>query len=325
MALTLAVRPYRRRFVTPLHTAHGRWVWRQGLLLRLQDAQGRVGYGEVAPIPWFGSETLAAALAFLTAQGGAWGMAPVPDHLPATQFGLAGALADLAGAEDGGERERPAIADLCGLLPAGSAALAMAAQRWAEGHRTRKGKIGVLPLEQEIGWLEQLVAELPEGLRLRLDANGGLDLAQAERWLRVCDRINSLAPGRIEHLEQPLPADALEPMIKLSQRYQTPLALDESVATVGQLEHCWAQGWRGVLVVKPAIAGAPQRLEAFCQAHRPRLVFSSVFETPVGRGLALALAARCGPDPAPALGFGTQGSFADHWDTLTPAALWQML
>ncbi|MBD2231358.1 o-succinylbenzoate synthase [Phormidium tenue] len=330
MGIELAIRLYRRRFAQPLHTAHGPWVWREGLLLRLRDSLGQVGYGEVAPIPWFGSESMAEALAFCQAQGDEWRCGEIPAALPATQFGLESAQADLAGQI---ARQKPAIptdslanAAICGLLPAGETALSVAPQRLAQGHQTLKWKIGVASIADEIRWLDQLMVNLPMNTRLRLDANGGLNLAQAEQWLVACDRINTNSQlATVEHLEQPLPPDQLAAMTALGERYQTAIALDESVATVAQLEKCWQQGWRGVFVVKPAIAGSPQQLEAFCQRHRPRLVFSSAFETAIGRRAALAIAARCSPAPEPALGFGTQGWFADDWDTLTPAELWDRL
>ncbi|MBW4483059.1 MAG: o-succinylbenzoate synthase [Tildeniella torsiva UHER 1998/13D] len=330
MGVELAIRLYQRRFAQPLHTAHGPWVWREGLLLRLRDSLGRVGYGEVAPIPWFSSESVAEALAFCHAQGGEWRCGEIPNSLPATQFGLESAQADLAGQIAGQESAIPtdslANAAICGLLPAGETALEIAPQRLAQGHRTLKWKIGVGSIADEIRWLDQLVGNLPSDARLRLDANGGLSLAQAEQWLTACDRINANPQlATVEHLEQPLPPDQLAAMTALGERYHTAIALDESVATLAQLEHCWQQGWRGVFVVKPAIAGSPQQLEAFCQQHQPHLVFSSAFETIVGRQAALAIAARCSPSLAPALGFGTQGWFADDWDTLTPAELWDRL
>ncbi|MBE9111083.1 o-succinylbenzoate synthase [Nodosilinea sp. LEGE 07298] len=332
MGIELAVRPYQRRFVTPLHTAHGLWTWREGLLVRLRDNSGRVGYGEIAPIPWFGSETLEDALTFCNAQGGEWRAETIPDRLSATQFGLGCALAELA--EEGCSVEQElaipadsfANGDLCGLLPAGETALDLASQRLAQGHRTLKWKIGVHPIGGEIRWLKQLVETLPSNIRLRLDANGGLSIDQAEQWLAACDRINATPQSAaIEHLEQPLPPDQIEAMKALGRRYRTAIALDESVATLAQLEACWAEGWRGVFVVKPAIAGSPQRLQAFCHTHCPQLVFSSAFETVVGRQAALAVASHCSSAPAPALGFGTQGYFVDDWDTFTPAELWDQL
>ncbi|MEO0948813.1 MAG: o-succinylbenzoate synthase, partial [Cyanobacteria bacterium J06641_5] len=58
----LHVRPYCRAFRQPLRTHHGIWEKRQGAIVRLETDTGRVGWGEIAPLPSFGSETLAAAL-----------------------------------------------------------------------------------------------------------------------------------------------------------------------------------------------------------------------------------------------------------------------
>ncbi|HRE08169.1 MAG TPA: o-succinylbenzoate synthase, partial [Opitutaceae bacterium] len=58
MTYELDHRRYALPFRTPLRTAHGRWSVREGLLLRLRTEEGATGYGEVAPIPGFGRETL---------------------------------------------------------------------------------------------------------------------------------------------------------------------------------------------------------------------------------------------------------------------------
>ena len=57
----LSHRRYRLPFLRTVRTAHGPWTAREGLLVRLEDGAGRVGYGEVAPMPEFGTETLAEA------------------------------------------------------------------------------------------------------------------------------------------------------------------------------------------------------------------------------------------------------------------------
>lgn len=57
--------------------------------------------------------------------------------------------------------------------------------------------------------------------------------------------------------------------------------------------------------MKPAILGYPQKLRQFCQAHALDTVFSSVFETEVGRSACLQLAHALS---SRAVGFGL-----DHW------------
>ena len=57
MTYTLHLKPYHRPFQKPLETAHGVWSIRNGLLVGLQQGDA-IGWGEVAPLPWFGTETL---------------------------------------------------------------------------------------------------------------------------------------------------------------------------------------------------------------------------------------------------------------------------
>lgn len=332
MAIELHIKPYRRCFRQPLLTAHGHWCWRQGLLIKLEDSAGQVGFGEIAPIPWFGSETLAEAEAFC--RDVSVTMAEplmVPNALPATQFGLGFALEQLQ------SRTQPldqcqalASAEICGLLPTGEQALTAWSSLWQQGIRTFKWKIGVTSMTEEIMLLDRLIQALPQTARLRLDANGGLTLVQAECWLAVCDRLNATPTiATIEYLEQPLSPSQIEFMQQLGERFGTVIALDESVATTAHLEAHYRQGWRGIAVVKPAIAGFPTRLRKIWQCYAPQLVFSSAFETVVGRQAALALANEYGQQvdwlPPLALGFGTLDWFDDQWDTLTPGQLWDSL
>ena len=82
-------RSYRRRFKQALQTSHGSWTVREGVILRLVDHAGNIGWGEIAPIPWFGSETLEQALAFchqLPAILTDDLIFAVPDMLPSCQF-----------------------------------------------------------------------------------------------------------------------------------------------------------------------------------------------------------------------------------------------
>ncbi len=296
--------PYRRPFQTPLHTHHGLWQVREGLWVGLQSASGTTGWGEVAPLPWFGSETLEQAIAYcqsLPTQLTETDVFAVPDALPACQFGLGSAWRALY-PQPAPPSQLPLA--FSALLPAGQAALETWPNLWQAGYRTFKWKIGVAPLETELARLAQLTDALPATATLRLDANGGLSLPQAQQWLQQCDRISSVT---IEYLEQPLPPSDLAAMGRLSNAYQTPIALDESVATLAQLTAVLKAGWAGIVVVKPAIAGYPQALQALLETHRPDAVFSSVFETTVGRQAVLALAQEM-PLKQRALGFGTA-----HW------------
>lgn len=195
------------------------------------------------------------------------------------------------------------------MLATGEAALQAWQTPWNQGSRTFKWKIGVAPIDAELKLFDQLVQALPPSASLRLDANGGLTAQQAHQWLGVADEA-----GIVEFLEQPLPSEQFEPMLALSDRYLTPIALDESVATLDQLERCYQQGWRGIFVIKPSIAGSPKRLREFCHAYPIDSVFSSVFESAIARHAALKLAAELSRANR-AVGFGVNHWFNDDDDT----------
>lgn len=321
-------RPYARPFKTPLQTHHGRWTTRRGIVLRLESETG-LGWGEIAPIPEFGSETFEQALRFcqaLPTRLTASQIAQTPETLPACQFGFESAWEMVQSVAPADQPNLPALQTSL-LLPTGKSALespllfgSRSGQPAAAFHPTFKWKIGVAPIAQEMAIFEELVSLLPSGAKLRLDANGGLTWPQASLWLQVCDGYD------IEFLEQPLPPDQFTAMLKLSQRHQTPIALDESVSQLGQLQACWEQGWRGIFVIKAPISGSPRRLQQFCQQGLD-VVWSSVFETSIARRYIEQLAALLPPnsDLGRAHGFGVDHWFGDGWERLPPAQIWQRL
>ena len=336
--------PYCRPFKQPLHTHHGLWSRREGLILQLQDQGGQAGWGEVAPLPWFGSETLEEAISYCRQLPNLLSeeqIHVVPSTLPACQFGLGSAWEDLKGQhcelgrsgvvsqcskmglplppfpkrEENGVIPQVSVdrtVTYCGLLPTGAAALKAWPALWQQGYRTLKWKIGVAPVESELVLFQALVRQLPAETKLRLDANGGLNWETAQQWLAVCEQYRAsneedCSSLTIEYLEQPLPVEQFDAMLQLAKQSIAPLALDESVATLEQLHACLRQGWQGIFVVKPAICGYPQQLRHLCQIYDLDVVFSSVFETEVGRRTCLQLAQELSSQER-AIGFGVK-----HW------------
>jgi o-succinylbenzoate synthase len=320
-------RPYRRPFQQPLRTSYGLWNVREGIIIKLTDADGRVGWGEIAPLKLFGSESIRDALRFcrqLPQSLSAEALLVSPSAFPACQFGLESAWEMVSYPEFA---PLPPSSLDSRLLPAGNKALQTWQSFWEQGDRTFKLKIGVAALKQELQWVEQLMQDLPAGGKLRLDANGGLNWNQACQWLQLCDTITASADcADVEFLEQPLPPDQFEVMLKLSDQYKTPIALDESVATIEQLENCCQKGWQGIVVIKAAIAGSPAALRSICQKYAPDIVWSSVFETAIAqRYIKTRLVPSLTPTPR-ALGFGVKHWFADSlFDQPDFEQLWQSL
>jgi o-succinylbenzoate synthase len=315
-------RTYRRPFCQPLRTTHGLWQVREGIVLRFTAPDGRVGWGEIAPIAWFGSERIEDALAFchqLPAEMTLDEIVSIPPRLPACQFGFEAAWEMLHPSD----LPHPLVSfgQLNSyLLPTGAIALNSWQVPWQQGYRTFKWKIGVAPLLEELQGFEQLMQALPSDAIVRLDANGGLTWEAACQWLESGDRHG------IEFLEQPLPPDQFDAMLKLSQEFSTPIALDESVARVDQLEACYHQGWRGIFVIKPAIAGFPSKLRTFCQKYPVDVVWSSVLETAIARHFVETRLIPSLPHQQRAIGFGVNQWFGDRTlDHPDFEQLWQSL
>ena len=322
MRLKLAYRRYLLPFRTPVRTAHGVWAERVGLLVRLEDGAGRAGLGEVAPIPWFGTETVEeaeAALAMLGEWVTAEQLAAVPERLGCLRFALAGALAAFSGAEEVAVERRTddsaKYLPVAALLPAGRAALVAVAAKAEMGFRTFKWKVGVGDPADELAILDDLLGKLPSGAKLRLDANGAWEARVAVRWLeRAGDR-------PIEFVEQPCFAEAsqgasarrkVDDVLRgLAEEYPTPIALDESLVGASDVERWLAEGWRGVMVIKPALLGDPAPVLARLAAAKADVVFSSALETALGARAALRAAFAWRVEKPRALGFGVWPLFND--------------
>ncbi|NJN72337.1 MAG: o-succinylbenzoate synthase [Limnothrix sp. RL_2_0] len=305
MRYQLEFLPYQRRFKIPLKTHHGLWKIREGIILSLQDEMGRITQGEIAPLPWFGTETIEQAIALCSSFGETVATAQIQaisDQFPACQFGFeTGVNSELLSVSNhclGNEK-------YCQLLPRKNDLLEKILSFYTEGFRTFKLKIAIKKLDQEIELCQRIIERIPIDGKLRLDANGGLTFAEAKQWLEWGDR-----QSKLEFIEQPLPPENFEQLLWLQQNYQTAIALDESVSNLRDLRICYENGWREIFVVKAAIAGFPSHLKTFCQNHDLDIVFSTVFETEIGRKALLNLASQIA-NPNRALGIGGSHWFAD--------------
>jgi len=317
MRVRLQFRRYRLPFRSPVRTAHGPWLAREGVVVRLEDESGKVGWGEAAPIPEFGTETVDAVEAGCRALGEwtSWtAVTEVPARLGCLRAALAAARAEWSGGDwTAGERRYVPVA---ALLPAGRAVLEKIPERLEAGFRVFKWKVGVGDVADELSLLDDVCAALPSGAKLRLDANGAWDRRQAQRWLERC------AERPVEFVEQPCPAagPALDQagarrreedlLLGLAGDFPTPLALDESLVGEGDVERWLGAGWPGVFVVKPSLVGDPGRALERLAAARATVVFSSALETVVGARAALRVAWTW-PGEVRALGFGVWPLFAD--------------
>lgn len=284
----------RRRLRSSVTTGAGAVDSVDRIILRTQSDQG-TGYGEIAPWPGFPTESIEQSLEFLrSAQGNLPHLLAAVDASPAPLPCLSAALSSC--------RHWPQIAGFGDSLPcAGLMTLSVmeTEAKVAAGFRTLKVKIS--PETSEASILGVL-GRFPG--RLRLDANGSLDLQAARRWTEF-----ARAHGQVEFLEQPLPVGHPG----YASLGTDKVALDESFLTPGGVD------WAGTIVIKPLLAGDWDALRAWRATHAGPVVYSSCFETAVGRQGALWLAAQ--DASAGTVGFDTLGRFeSDGRDRHPPGA-----
>lgn len=319
MRVDLAFTPYRLALTRPWASAHGHFGARCGWLVSART-EGARGYGDCAPLPAAGTETPAAAWRRLcearraihrrSAPPGAG--TPLERWLqtldqaprgptPAADFALDCALSDLASRLADTSLRRwlagtardtvPVNGALGALMDTTAADLAGAARA---GLLVVKLKVGIAPSARELMHLHALGADLPPGLRLRLDANGAWDQATA---IRVVDALAGLP---VESLEEPLHPPDWPALVALQARASFPLALDESVAALAETLDQVRYPVRRI-VLKPAAIGGLRRtlrLARRFQAAGIETVITSLVESAAGLWPTAQLAAAIG-SPVP--------------------------
>lgn len=334
--------PTRLEFLRPVRTSAGEFRERRTVLFALTDADGRTGYGEAAPWPGFGTETVEQSLAALEKtcglvpgtdladlEAGDWPVAVALNlrNASAARAAFQGALWDLAARRAG----VPLATHLARcVLPTGTGALAVvathalllsadpaelreeAARARDGGFRAAKLKLGAAALADDLARAGAARAGLGPGLRLRGDANGAWTEAQAAAALE------SLAEFEFDYVEQPIAPHDIAALARLRERSPVRVAVDESVATEEGALRLIASGAAAVYVLKPATLGGPARALEIAEMVRQsgaEVVFSHAFESAVGARHAVHCAAALA-DASAIHGLNTAGLFGN--DVATP-------
>ena len=299
---------YDRAFIDALKTAHGTWTNRKGFLVEVLCDNKRV-FGEVAPIPEFGTESLQEAEIFLESVSlkdfKSLQELEVPRALPCCSFAFSSVIDQILESSNACKEQSHSVA---GLLPSGSRALSVFEEKSKKGFSVFKWKIGVNGFEEEAALFEELLGTSVSGQTFRLDANAAMSEQDLIRWLQLCQAFKE----KVEFFEQPLPVGSESIMADLSERFNIPIALDESLNGKKGSFWCSPNQWRGPLVVKPCLLGSVDLQFENYQKISDQLVFSSAFETSVGLNQCLILKSKLKPNGF-ALGFDTREVFEDRY------------
>lgn len=305
------VTPYRLPLRQPWITARGGFAVREGWLVRLVTDAGLIGYGDCAPLPQAGTESMDSAAACLSR----WAVtlpglslevalgriAASVVEAPAACCGLETALLDLLA-----QQARLSLARW--LNPRSSAAVKVnavlggldsqtverALAAVAEGYSVLKLKVGLAAGHEEIPLLHDLVRCLPADVSLRLDANCAWNEKEAE------DFLGALAGLPVESVEDPLTNPDMAGWSRLQATVPFPLAADESLRIMGA-DTVFNQPPVRRVVLKPMVLGGLGAALALARQAREagvECVVTTTVDSAVGVAAALHLAAAVGNDLA---------------------------
>jgi O-succinylbenzoate synthase len=283
----------------PHAAAHGTEAIRDLIVVEVRLADGTVGWGECSTLAeaTYSSEHTAGAWRVLRDRLAPAALADRPwrdaDH-PMASAGLATALLDASLRGSGrsladalatsGASPRSTVRSCAVIGRRGEAddVVAEVAER-IEG-RVVPVKLKVTPAQDDLVAVEAVREAWPD-LELAVDFNGTADDA-------AMARLDVLG---LTYVEQPAPAGDLASSARFAARSSSPIALDESIGGLDDLEVAARCGAGAIVNVKPARCGGP--VEAVALAERARALGLDVFvggmvESGVGRAAALAVAAQ---------------------------------
>ena len=337
MKLRIRVESYRRTLATPLATGRGVLMEREGILVRLADAEGGVGSGEAAPVYWIDDDALAAVRDQLNALNGRAVEVEGLDSLddvgaavvalmgteasrslrPAARAAIETAALDLASRRRGvavatllGGSADVAIAVNALVATAEPAAVGQEVRRHlANGVRAIKLKVGTCAPGVDVERIRAAAtAAANGGVRLRLDANRAWSPSVAESVLAAAPR------DAIDYVEEPLAQPTLSGLARLRAATRVAVAIDESLSLLGGVAPLAAATACDVVVLKPARIGGPLPtlvLARDAREHGLRCVLTDSIETAVGRAAVVHTAAALGGD-LEAIGLGGPGLVDDE-------------
>ncbi|MDN5743929.1 MAG: o-succinylbenzoate synthase [Nocardioidaceae bacterium] len=170
----------------------------------------------------------------------------------------------------------------------------------AGGCRTAKVKVAEpgQDLDADADRVAAVREALGSGGLIRIDANGGWDVAQAVAAIARIDR----AAGGLEYVEQP--TATVQDLARVRRAVQVPIAADESIRRADDPLRVRDLGAADIAVLKVQPLGGVRACLAIAEQIELPVVVSSALETSVGIAAGVALAAAL-PDLPHACGLAT--------------------
>ncbi len=274
---------------------------RKGFIVKLKR-NGHVGFGEVTPLPEFGSESFDQDEKTIKNFNSNLHIQPNNfiqsldnnlrdfSHLPAFRHGIEQALLNLFCSEakislnevtNSSSKKLIIVNGIIGIMnPKETAAKALELVKL--GFSTIKLKVGRKNFDDDFECLSAMRAAIGNEINIRIDVNGKWDTDEA------IANVNRLKDLNIEFIEQPV--NNLLSFKKLSFKTNIPLSVDETIKNFDDAIKFIESKSIKALVLKPMLLGGIittlKIIEAAEKQHL-KVIISSTFETSLGRSLAI--------------------------------------
>lgn len=302
----LGLRTLELPLLRPLRISFGVVDQRPTLIIEVHTEDGLVGYGEssLLNVPISEPETLPAGRQLLidrlapavlgrefsdVADFSAFLIQLLPNN-PVTRIGVEGAFYHARALSEGryvgeyfGERSNTfSVFASLGIEPDYAVLVREASRLVGLGYNALKMKIEPGHDEAAIGAVR---GELPD-IQLAVDANASFGVGDVERIAQL-DRHNLL------FIEQPFSGQDLASHVKLQQMVRTPVCLDESILSLGDMQTAIATQAGRVVNIKPARIGSyveSQKIALAAQAAGWDVFGGGRLESGIGKAMNAALA-----------------------------------
>lgn len=275
---------------------------RNGFIIKITDENNYIGFGEVAPLPGFSSETLHECEVALnrlyytiidnSAKNEEFDLISELhsiSNLPSLIFGIEQAVISLLiqRGELSSLLSHEKIIHVNGIVGIKSKEeiFRKIDDLLANDFKTIKMKLGINSIEDDVEIVKQIANRIDDSIKIRLDVNGNWNYQQAEF------AVNNLPKEKIELIEQPV--NNINELVMLSDFSPIPIAIDESIRNTSEAKEIIERSNITNIVLKPSILGSIiQTISLIKSAGNlgKKIIISSAFESVVGRSAIVWLA-----------------------------------
>ena len=271
---------------------------RNSWIIKIEDNDGFIGYGEASPLSSFNRESFEEAGYCL--EGFKLAIRDINEPIsieeliilsnvhtltaPSATFAIQTALYDLLSTKNN--------QSLSNFINSNSLSSVQSNGIYnltsINNYKVIKVKCGFRNLYDEIELLDNLVQQEGTDIEFILDLNQAHDLPKAIRFLKEIDKFN------IRYVEQPLAQDQLEDLEELRYHSEIPIALDESVTDIDSINKILDTNAADVFILKPQSIGSFQKLNQAIELiknNNKKAVITSSLEGSIGRFATMHLVA----------------------------------